>query len=275
MHHSGAAPDTSSPLSVAAHAVAVNSLGSDQLTSAVAALEQAFQLNPSDVTGELSALLGRIYFHQQRYGDAVRHLEAAATKRPDDESTRHVLERAVRNCETAIERPTAPLELTDAVRIVTPPAVYLRAPDITAPLPFDPDNPWTPNSWIGMFQGYGGTLAGIAVGVLLRGIRMVGINDEVRSAWERRKGLFGLLTLGAYREWLHENVMQDPYQRGELTAHQQSGQKRPEWTKTMPTANGSWRTDDPMEGAALARSRQSEPDDSTAPGTGAGSPVRR
>jgi hypothetical protein len=70
------------------------------------------------------------------------------------------------------------------------------------------------------------------------------------------EGLFGPLTLGAYREWLHENVIKDPYQRGELTAHQQAAQKRPEWTRTMPTANGSWRTDDPMEGASLARFTQ-------------------
>ena len=47
--------------------------------------------------------------------------------------------------------------------------------------------------------------------------------------------------------------VQDPYPRGEITAHEPPCQKRPAWTRTMPTANGSWRTDDPMEGAALAR----------------------
>jgi hypothetical protein len=50
--------------------------------------------------------------------------------------------------------------------------------------------------------------------------------------------------------------MQDPYGPGELTAHQPPGQKRPAWTRTLPTANGSWRTDDPMEGAAYARFAQ-------------------
>ena len=51
---------------------------------ALKALEQAFALDPSDRTGEISALLGETYFIQQQYGDAVRHLEAAAAKRPDD-----------------------------------------------------------------------------------------------------------------------------------------------------------------------------------------------
>ena len=73
---------------------------------AVKALEQAFEMDPIDERGEISALLGRIYFNQEKYGDAVRHLEAAVAKRPDDAGLKGILERALRNCETRIERPT-------------------------------------------------------------------------------------------------------------------------------------------------------------------------
>jgi hypothetical protein len=255
--HSGVAVrDVQSLTAVAARALAGYTLESDSLPDAVTALEQAFALDPLDAAGETSALLGRIYFHQQKYGDAVRHLEAAVAKRPEDRALAKVLERAYRNCETRIEHPMMPIEFTDPVRMVTPPALYLREPTVTAPLPFDPHNPWRLRSWLGHAQQVGGSIAGMFVGAIYSGIRLLGTNDETRSAWQRRKGLFGLLTLAAYREWMNENVMQDPYVPGELTAHQQAGQKRPVWTYSMPTASGAWRTDDPMEGAAFARFAQ-------------------
>ena len=253
----GAGPaDVRGHMDAAARALATHALGSDALGSVTRALEHAFAYNPSDPHGEVAALLGRLCFQQGRYADGVRHLEAAVRARPDDAAVRHVLDRARRNCETSIERPLVPVVYTDAVAMVTPPALYLRAPEIIAPLPFDPHSPWALGSWLGRVQDAGGAVAGVVVGAVSRLIRLLGTNDEKRSAWERRKGIFGLVTLASYREWLNDHVMQDPYLPGELTAHQPPGQKRPEWTKTMPTANGSWRTDDPMEGAAFARFAQ-------------------
>lgn len=254
-HAGEALHDVSELREAACRAVAEHTLDSDCLASAITALERAFQLDPEDADGETSALLGRSYFHQQKYGDAVRHLHAALAKRPD-KGLQGVLERALRNCETRIEIPMTPIEFTCGTKMVTPPAVYLREPEIRAPLPFDPDSPWRRRSLLGRLQSFGGSVAGVIVGAVFNGIRLIGTNDARRSAWERRKGIFGLLTLAAYREWMNEHVIQDPYSRGELTAHQQPGQKRPEWTKSMPTANGSWRTDDPMEGAAFARFSQ-------------------
>ena len=90
-----------------------------------------------------SALLGETYFIQQRVsGDAVRHLEAAVAKRPGDVNLAHVFERAVRNCETRIELPMSVIEFTDAVKMTRPPALYLRAPEIKAPLPDALRRPW-------------------------------------------------------------------------------------------------------------------------------------
>jgi heme peroxidase len=255
--HSGVTvQDVPGLIGTAARALAGNTLENDSLAGAAKALEHAFELDPGDAAGDVSALLGRIYFQQEKYGDAVRHLEAAATKRPADAPLKSVLERALRNCQTRIETPMMPIVFTDGVQMVRPPALYLREPEVKAPLPFDPDSPWRLKSFLGTVQQIGGSIAGVFVGALFNAIRRLGTNDETRSAWQRRKGLFGLLTLAAYREWMNENVMQDPYTRGELSAHQQAGQKRPEWTRSMPTANGSWRTDDPMEGAALARFAQ-------------------
>lgn len=256
LHAATAVQDAAGVRALAARAVAEHTLLNASLSSAVEILERAFELDPADAAGETSALLGRIYFQQEKYGDAVRYLEAAVAKRPQDNDVRAVLERALRNCETHIQVPMMPIEFTDGMRIVTPPALYLREPRIQAPLPFDRDNPWRRQSLRGRVQAFGGAVAGVLVAAVFNTIRRIGTNDETRSAWERRKGLFGLLTLAAYREWMNEHVIQDPYKKGELTAHQQPGQKRPEWTRSMPTANGSWRTDDPMEGAALARFSQ-------------------
>ena len=256
VHTEVGAPRAAGLLDVARRALADHTLGSAVLTAATAALEQGFERDPADPAGELSAHLGTLYFHQQRYGDAVRHLDAALAKRPGDEAVTALLARALRNCETRIERATTALVFTDPERITAPPALYLREPEVTAPLPIDPENPWRPSSWLGHAQQTGGWVAGVLVRGLMRLIHRTGMNDETRSAWQRRKGLFGLLTLGAWREWLNAHVMQDPYLPGQLTAFQQPGQTRPAWTRSMPTANGSWRTDDPMEGAALARFAQ-------------------
>ena len=223
---------------------------------ALKALEQAFALDPSDRTGEISALLGETYFIQQRYGDAVRHLEAAVAKRPDDVNLVHVFERAVRNCETRIELPMSVIEFTDAVKMTRPPALYLRAPEIKAPLPDALRRPWRSGRIVFGLQTIGGAAAGLLLDVLLTITRRAGLNDDTRPAWIRRPRVFGQLTLAAYREWLNGHVIQDPYQPGELTAQQPPGQRRPAWTRSMPTATGAWRTDDPMEGAALARYAQ-------------------
>ena len=96
-----------------------------------------------------------------------------------------------------------PIQDTDGVKVVTPPALYLREPVIEAPLPFDPDNPWTLGLMVGRIQEFGGRVAGLLVSGVMAGMRLSGINDETRPAWPRRKGIFGLLTLGAHREWMN------------------------------------------------------------------------
>lgn len=223
---------------------------------AISALEQAFELDPIDRTGAISTLLGRLYFLQERYGDAVRHLEAAVLKRPGDTELAGVLERAARNCQTRIDRPMSVVEYTDAVKLTTPPALYLRAPEIRAPLPVARQHPWRHSAPVLALQTVAGAGLGIVLKAAIAATRRAGLNDETRPAWIRRSRIPALLTLAAYREWLNGNVIQDPYRHGDLTADQPAGQKRPAWTRTMPTANGSWRTDDPMEGAALARYAQ-------------------
>ena len=121
-HDGRAVQDVTSLLGTAAQNLAECKLGSDALSRALKVVEQAFDLDPLDPTGAASALLGKTYFHQERYGDAVRHLEAAVAKRPDDTGSKKVLERALRNCETRIERPMMPVELTDCARMTSPPA---------------------------------------------------------------------------------------------------------------------------------------------------------
>ncbi|MGH9410867.1 MAG: peroxidase family protein [Vicinamibacterales bacterium] len=249
------APTVSDLLQMAA-LLSVGSSGPESASQAIKALEQAFELDPTDGTGAICARLGRLYFLQERYGDAVRHLEAAVIKQPDDKELADVLERAGRNCETRIERAMSIIEFTDPIKMTGPPALYLRPPGIRAPLPAARRHPWRHSAPVVALQTIAGGAAGVVVSAALAITRRVGLNDETRQAWIRRPRIPGQLSLAAYREWLNGHVIQDPYRHGDLTANQPAGQKRPAWTRTMPTANGSWRTDDPMEGAALARYAQ-------------------
>ena len=108
--------DLRTAIDAASRALAEHVLGADSVVSKAAMLEQAFEANPADAGGEISALLGRLYFQQQQYGQSARHLEAASAKRPADAEVAALLERARRNCETRIEHPLTPVVFTDAAR---------------------------------------------------------------------------------------------------------------------------------------------------------------
>lgn len=229
----------------------------DSLAKAMAALNEAAGLDPEDRNGETAVLLGKVCFQRQQWNDAVRHFTSALSKVPCDSATCELLHQAESNCESDIGPPMMVAGLYDRAAILKPPVMHLRTPEMQRPAPFNADAPSHIGTAWTRIQKLAGAGLGILVGLTIRFVRLFGLYCGNRDAWRYRKGLFGLLTLAAVREDLNEKLRQDPYPGGELTAHQRPAQKRPEWTKSLPTANGAWRTDDPMEGAALSRFNRS------------------
>ena len=222
------------------------------------ALKKAERLDPGNV--ENSVLLGKVCFQLQRWERAVGHFKYALKRQPRDPDLRALLREASCNREASIGKPMMQAGPYSRAAVLEPPQMRLRAPVISRPAPFNVNAPsYISRAW-GRFQEFVGTLLGAGVSFAIWVVRQTGLYRGNRDAWRYRDGpggFYGLLTLAAVREYLNDKLRQDPYPAGELTAHQRFAQKRPEWTKSLPTANGSWRTDDPMEGAALSRFNRS------------------
>jgi tetratricopeptide (TPR) repeat protein len=242
---------------VAVRILASRTFGRESLERAAAALQKALKLDPEDATGETSALLGKVHFQMQAWDDAVRFLELAASKRPGEGALVELLDQARDNAKSGIGDPMIVGGLFERDKLLAPPATQLRPPDFAAPTHLDPRNLFHIGVAWRRVQALAGVLLGPGVSIAVRVVRLFGLHRGNRDAWRDRGWLFGLMTLAAVREDLNKRLRRDPYPAGELTAHQQAAQKRPAWTRRLPTANGSWRTDDPMEGAALSRFNRS------------------
>ena len=237
--------------------LAAHIFGDDSLARAMADLNEAQRLDPQDINGDTAALLGKVCFQLQDWRSAILHLGNAVAKQPGNAALPLLLQQARDNGESDIGPPMMIAGCHDPVGMLRPPAMYLRAPTITEPAPFDAEAPSVMSKAWRRIQELSGALLGAFVSGAISLVRLRGLYHGNRDAWPDRKGRCGLLTLAAVREDLNEKLRQDPYPAGELTAHQRPAQKRPAWTRTVPTANGAWRTDDPMEGAALSRFNRS------------------
>ena len=235
-------------------------LGDDSLTKAMSALHEAVRLDPHDGKGETAILFGKVCFQLADWANAVLHFSNALSRQPGNAALGELLDQARSNGVADIGQPMMIAGLYDRSALLMPPAMHLRAPDLSQPAPFNADAPSHFSAGWARFQESVGALGGALVSLTIQIVRRFGLYRGNRDAWRYREGpcgLYGLLTLAAVREDLNEKLRQDPYPPGELTAHQRPAQKRPAWTKSLPTANGSWRTDDPMEGAALSRFNRS------------------
>jgi hypothetical protein len=232
-------------------------LGDRSLEGAMTALEKAMGLDPRDSDGETAVLLGKVCFQMQDWRNAILHFTSALSKQPKSPALPALLHQAEYNRAADIGLPMMSTGYYDKDGMLEPPAMRLRAPAINQPAPCNANAPSHIGAAWARFQELIGSVLGVGIDLALRLIRLRGLYEGNRDAWPNRKGLCGLLTLAAVREDLNEKLRQDPYPGGELTARQRPAQKRPAWTRMLPTANGAWRTDDPMEGAALSRFNRS------------------
>lgn len=240
--------DASSLRDVAATTMRDNVFGDESYRKAEKVLIGALQIDPSDAKGKTNHLLGLSFFHQERWGDAIRHLEVAVARDPQNADARKILDKARINAGTNVDRPQMITKPFDRDELLATPAAHLREPRNIAPL-----DQGKPGNRLGVLIQ---NITGKVGGALLEGA--VTVVDKLRDknatfafeSWDSRGDLRGKLELAAMRRHLNEDPLQSTYDKGTLVGFQAEGQKKPAWTDRFRTATGAWTTENPMEGAA-------------------------
>jgi hypothetical protein len=219
-----------------------------QFRLAERALVEAIDLPDPD--GRTHHLLGLVQFLQQDYATAAVTLETAIRASPGQVDWEILLERSRRNALTGLAKSPAPTEEFDVAALTTAPSTYLREPVDIKPLPKE--------RWGLRLRGTSRELAGAVaspiVGAVLRyetrhGIPQAWIEWPELKAGDIRKDL----KIGGIRNWMNANTLQSTEAPGTLVDGQAPGQSKPWFADRFPTADGSWTTDDPREGAAGTR----------------------
>ncbi|MET0343473.1 MAG: peroxidase family protein [Polyangiales bacterium] len=229
-----------------------------QLTRLERALDEG-----EDPSGATHQLAGVCRFQLADYPAALRHLRAACTVRPGEGGWRALRDKAQAAVINRIAQRRPPVAPFRAETLRAPAALALRAPrDVQLP---------APSTRLARLGDLARTVSGMVLGALVRVLmRVVGMLGAQRS-WrlEERlatrvrgrsrtsplrhlQGAIADLTLASLRERMNAETLQDPY-LGDLAGHASPGQRRPDWTRFLPTADGSWRTDDPNMGRVGTR----------------------
>jgi hypothetical protein len=232
---------------VARQTIAGRIFGDESYAKAQIVLEGALQMDPVDEKGETNALLGKAFFLQERWGDARKHLEVALERDPNNADLKHLLERTLINIQTNPQRPMDTMDGFDAKALSGPPALQLREPQGLKPL--EPPKSGAGTRAAEVVRDVSGKVLGVPVTAVEAVVGATGTSGAVWTNWDEAPGLFGAMKLAKMRNDLNKDKLHSTRQ-GELVGGQQPGQRRPEWTERYRTANGSWNTDDPMEGAA-------------------------
>jgi hypothetical protein len=233
-----------------------------QLQIQLQRLEQAIA-SDADQTGTTHQLAGVCRFQLQQYGAAVAHFEVACAKQPERTAWALLLGKARASAQNALDQRRAPLEPFRAEHLTNPAALYLREPEGVAL----PPGPSPRDVLVDKARALFGVLARP---VMTQAIRAVGALGSQRT-WQLEEGLstgvmgqpkrtlgneakafVADMMLGYLRMQMNRDTLQDPY-AGDLAGFAPPGQRRPEWTRYLPTADGSWRTDDPNMGKAGTR----------------------
>jgi hypothetical protein len=247
-HNALKAGDAKGLQDVAAQMMRDHNFGDQSFPLAEKVLREALQQDPADKDGKTNQLMGMALFHQQKWGDAVKHLQVAVARDPQNKDAAGLLEKAKTNAGTGIEKAFGTMKPLDGMELLKPPALFIRAPEDVRPLPAAQKQGWLTT----MFRAITGKMGGA---VAEAGIKVAGkARDKdttfAYESWDKQSDLVGKLMLADIRHDLNADKLQSTYDPGVLVGFQQPGQKRPEWTERFRTATGAWTTDNPMEGAA-------------------------
>ncbi len=203
-----------------------------------------------DDDGRTAHLTGLVAFLQARYDDAVAALTSAVAANPEQEDWGLLLAHAQRNARTALADSPPPTEPFDLARIQEPPERFLREPQDIQPLPGQ--------HWSLRLRGTSRGVAGAAVSPLMDAVLRFETRCGIPQAWidwpKLEKGdIRKDLKIGGIRNWMNANTLQSTEAPGTLVDDQPRGQVKPWYAHRFPTADGTWTTDDPREGAAGSR----------------------
>jgi len=216
-----------------------------------------------DSTGTTHYLAGVCFFQLQQYSDSVSHLEIACAAQPEQHAWTLMLERARASSINGVALRRAPTEAFRAEHLTYPAALQLRAPDGIVL----PPGPSLSEQLVDKARTVAGVILGPPVVGLIRAVGSAGSQKVWRleeklanvvlhkprtSIRHELQALVADMMLAYLRMEMNRDTLQDPYP-GDLVGHAPPGQRRPEWTRYFPTADGSWRTDDPNMGRAGTR----------------------
>ena len=247
-HNALQAGDVGGLQDVAAQMMRERNFGDDSMPKAEKVLQGALQMDPADKSGKTNHLMGLALFHQEKWGDAIKHLEVAVARDPKNADAAAVLAKARTNAGTGVERAFGTMEPLDGMELKKPPAMFLRAPEGVQPLPAAEKKGFFSTMFKALTGKMGGAVA--EAGIHAAGKARDKTTTFAFEDWDNRGDLVGKLMLADIRNDLNGDKLQSTYEPGTLVGFQQPGQKRPEWTERFRTATGAWTTDDPMEGAA-------------------------
>ncbi len=212
---------------------------------------------------ELHYLAGAGHFQLEEYESARDHLAAACSYAPEQVAWQQLRDRAAHNCINGVARRRPPTEPFRAEPLRTPAALGSRAPQgVRLPAPAGPRE-----RAVDGFRTATGVLLGPVVRALTSLVGKLGAErswraqESVSSELMGKEGggprdfvrvVFADLLLSSLRTRMNAETLQDPYP-GDLAGQAPPGQRRPAWTHFFPTADGSWRTDDPNMGRAGTR----------------------
>lgn len=233
----------------------------DELRTAHLQLEQYASEPGADASTRY--LAGACSFQLEEYERAAAHLRTACAAQPHNLGWRTLHVRAEANSVSGIQRRHPPVEPFRAEHLCLPAALYLREPEgVRLPAPAS-----ARERAIDVWR----TFTGALLGPLVRALIALAGKLKPQTSWRveeklssrvlgQRRGraldflraVLADLLLACLRTRMNAETLQDPYP-GDLAGHAPPGQRRPAWTHFLPTADGSWRTDDPNMGRAGTR----------------------
>lgn len=217
----------------------------------------------ADPSGTTQQLAGACRFQLQDYATAAALLEDACAKQPTREAWRLLLHKAHASARNGVEQRKPPLEPFRAEHLKYPAALYLREPRGV----MLPNGPSRDELLLDKARDLVGAVTRPVVVQLIKAVGALGsrvtwqleeglstsvMGKKQRTLGREAKALVADMMLGYLRMQMNRDTLQDPYV-GDLVGHAPPGQRRPEWTRYLPTADGSWRTDDPNMGRAGTR----------------------
>jgi hypothetical protein len=199
---------------VAAETMRDHVFGDDTYVKAEKVLVTALQHDPADLAGKTNHLLGLCFFHQLRWGDAIRHLEVALERNPGNADTQALLDKAKVSLTTNPGFTGAQNPMPTKEQLLAPAGTGWLAPDHLEPIPAGKEPGKIKRALQAGAAKLGGAVIEAYVGVA-EGTRSKSTTFAHQSWWGSDKlpqwlrNTLAVGRLGAAREFLNAHALHD------------------------------------------------------------------